>query len=81
MLSDGVLVTLITTLGTVVTTAVTSYVVVRTGRKTRRDVHSVHDSVNEGRREAIIRSVPEQPGDVPPVVDMTFPDPLQRRKK
>lgn len=81
MLSDGVLVTLITTLGTVVTTAVTSYVVVKTGRKTRRDVRDVHESVNEGRREAIIRGIPEQPGDVPPYVDLKFPDPLQRPKK
>ena len=60
--SDSVLNTLITTIGTVITTVA----VVVSRRNTKRQVREVHDAVNEGRREAIIRDVGVAP-------DMTFP--------
>jgi hypothetical protein len=63
LLSDSVINNLITTIGVTISTCVTSLVIIKSGRKTRRSVNDVHESVNEGRREAIIRSVPEQPDD------------------
>jgi hypothetical protein len=65
LLSDSVINNLITTIGVTISTCVTSLVIIKSGRKTRRSVTEVHESVNEGRREAIIRSVPEQSADIP----------------
>lgn len=57
MLSDTVLTALITTAGTCITTIA----VALSRRATKKDIKDVHKSVDEGRREAILRRVPEAP--------------------
>lgn len=72
-LSDGVLVSLITSVAAIVTSAITGLVSVVSRRNTKRDVSDVHEAVSSIRRE--VRTGAPELGEL---ADMPRPRPKRR---